>query len=144
MTPDDTLTKSPSPSSAAEAAAASPPAKSGHRSKHKKPNRNTLSATATRATPAHSWTVRSIMEGATRTCMLEGMMIAAVACGATEGYIYVRAEYPLCGIQNGCTANRTGKEIRPARARTFSAAALISAAYQPGAQAHSFAAKAPH
>ena len=30
--------------------------KKWHRSKHKKPNRNTLSATATRATPAHSWT----------------------------------------------------------------------------------------
>ena len=27
--------------------------------------------------------------------MLEGMMIAGAACGATEGYIYVRAEYPL-------------------------------------------------
>ena len=27
--------------------------------------------------------------------MLEGMMIAGVACGASEGYIYVRAEYPL-------------------------------------------------
>lgn len=37
---------------------------------------------------------RSIMEGDPHR-MLEGMMIAAVACGATEGYIYVRAEYPL-------------------------------------------------
>ncbi len=27
--------------------------------------------------------------------MIEGMMIAGVACGATEGYIYVRAEYPV-------------------------------------------------
>ena len=27
--------------------------------------------------------------------MLEGMMIAGVACGASDGYIYVRAEYPL-------------------------------------------------
>ena len=27
--------------------------------------------------------------------MLEGMMIAGIATGATEGYIYVRAEYPL-------------------------------------------------
>ena len=27
--------------------------------------------------------------------MLEGMMIAGRACGATEGYIYVRAEYPM-------------------------------------------------
>ena len=37
---------------------------------------------------------RSIMEGDPHR-MLEGMMIAGVACGATEGYIYVRAEYPL-------------------------------------------------
>ncbi len=37
---------------------------------------------------------RSIMEGDPHR-MLEGMMIAGVACGADEGYIYVRAEYPL-------------------------------------------------
>lgn len=37
---------------------------------------------------------RSVMEGDPHR-MLEGMMIAAVACGANEGYIYVRAEYPL-------------------------------------------------
>ena len=37
---------------------------------------------------------RSIMEGDPHR-MLEGMMIAARACGAREGYIYVRAEYPL-------------------------------------------------
>jgi NADH-quinone oxidoreductase subunit F len=37
---------------------------------------------------------RSIMEGDPHK-MIEGMMIAAYACGAQEGYIYVRAEYPL-------------------------------------------------
>ena len=37
---------------------------------------------------------RSIMEGDPHN-MLEGMMIAGYAAGATEGYIYVRAEYPL-------------------------------------------------
>ncbi len=37
---------------------------------------------------------RSIMEGDPHR-MIEGMMIGALACGATEGYIYVRAEYPL-------------------------------------------------
>ena len=37
---------------------------------------------------------RSIMEGDPHR-MLEGMMIAGVAVGAQEGYIYVRAEYPL-------------------------------------------------
>ena len=37
---------------------------------------------------------RSIMEGAPHK-MLEGMMIAGYAAGAREGFIYVRAEYPL-------------------------------------------------
>lgn len=37
---------------------------------------------------------RSIMEGDPHR-MIEGMMIAAYAVGAEEGYIYVRAEYPL-------------------------------------------------
>lgn len=37
---------------------------------------------------------RSLMEGDPHR-VIQGMMIAAVACGAEEGYIYVRAEYPL-------------------------------------------------
>lgn len=37
---------------------------------------------------------RSIMEGDPHR-MLEGMMIAGLVCGAKEGYIYVRAEYPM-------------------------------------------------
>jgi len=37
---------------------------------------------------------RSIMEGDPHK-MIEGMMLAAYAVGAQEGYIYVRAEYPL-------------------------------------------------
>ena len=37
---------------------------------------------------------RSIMEGDPHR-LLEGMIIAAYACGADEGYIYVRAEYPM-------------------------------------------------
>ena len=36
----------------------------------------------------------SVMEGDPHR-MLEGMMIAGVATGATKGYIYVRAEYPM-------------------------------------------------
>ena len=43
---------------------------------------------------------RSIMEGDPHK-MLEGMMIAAYAAGAKEGYIYVRAEYPLAVQQIG-------------------------------------------
>ena len=37
---------------------------------------------------------RSIMEGNPHS-VLEGMMIAGRAVGSDEGYIYVRAEYPL-------------------------------------------------
>ena len=37
---------------------------------------------------------RSCMEGDPHK-MLEGMIIAGIATGSTEGYIYVRAEYPL-------------------------------------------------
>lgn len=37
---------------------------------------------------------RSVMEGDPHK-MIEGMLIAAYAVGAQEGYIYVRAEYPL-------------------------------------------------
>lgn len=37
---------------------------------------------------------RSIMEGDPHR-MLEGMMIAGLSCGARDGYVYVRAEYPM-------------------------------------------------
>ncbi len=37
---------------------------------------------------------RSIMEGDPHR-LLEGMILAGFACGSDEGYIYVRAEYPL-------------------------------------------------
>ena len=37
---------------------------------------------------------QSVMEGDPLR-MLEGMMIAGLACGADKGYIYVRAEYPM-------------------------------------------------
>ena len=37
---------------------------------------------------------RSVLEGDPHS-LIEGMAIAAVAIGATQGYVYVRAEYPL-------------------------------------------------
>ncbi|MDO4977833.1 MAG: NADH-quinone oxidoreductase subunit NuoF [Eubacteriales bacterium] len=51
---------------------------------------------------------RSIMEGDPHK-MIEGMMIAAYATGAQEGYIYVRAEYPLA-IQRLRTAIAQAEE----------------------------------
>lgn len=52
---------------------------------------------------------RSIMEGDPHK-MLEGMMIAGYATGAQEGYIYVRAEYPLA-VSRLRTAIRKAEEI---------------------------------
>lgn len=52
---------------------------------------------------------RSVMEGDPHR-MIEGMMIAGVACGASEGYIYVRAEYPLA-VERLETAIAEAKEF---------------------------------
>lgn len=59
---------------------------------------------------------RSVMEGDPHK-LLEGMAIAAFAIGADEGYIYVRAEYPLAikrlrkAIADAEKANFLGKNI---------------------------------
>lgn len=59
---------------------------------------------------------RSVMEGDPHK-LLEGMSIAAFAIGADEGYIYVRAEYPLAikrlrkAIADAEAANFLGKNI---------------------------------
>ncbi len=41
---------------------------------------------------------RSLIEGDPH-CMLEGLLIAAYAIGASHGYIYIRAEYPLAIVR---------------------------------------------
>ncbi|MCR4586047.1 MAG: NADH-quinone oxidoreductase subunit NuoF [Lachnospiraceae bacterium] len=59
---------------------------------------------------------RSILEG-NPTAVIEGMMIAGYAIGASEGYFYVRAEYPVAvarlkkAIQNAREAGMLGKNI---------------------------------
>jgi NADH:ubiquinone oxidoreductase subunit F (NADH-binding)/(2Fe-2S) ferredoxin/NAD-dependent dihydropyrimidine dehydrogenase PreA subunit len=59
---------------------------------------------------------RSTMEGDPHT-VLEGMTIAAYAIGASEGYIYIRAEYPLAvkrvrlAIKQAEKENYLGKNI---------------------------------
>ena len=55
--------------------------------------RNMYAATPTRATPARLWTAR-VLEGDPHV-VIEAMAIAGYAIGATQGYIYVRAEYPI-------------------------------------------------
>ncbi len=52
---------------------------------------------------------RSVMEG-NPNAVLEGMMIAARAIGADEGYIYVRMEYPLA-IERVRTAIKQAEEL---------------------------------
>jgi NADH:ubiquinone oxidoreductase subunit F (NADH-binding)/Pyruvate/2-oxoacid:ferredoxin oxidoreductase delta subunit len=54
---------------------------------------------------------RAVLEGDPNS-VLEGMMVAGYAIGATKGYVYVRAEYPLAH-------QRTGMAIEQARARGF-------------------------
>src|SRR5499425_2439792 len=52
---------------------------------------------------------RSVLESDPHR-VLEGMLIAAYAVGATEGYIYVRAEYPLA-IKRLKTAIRQAERL---------------------------------
>lgn len=52
---------------------------------------------------------RSIMEGNPHS-VLEGMMIAGLAAGASDGYIYVRAEYPLA-VNRLRTAIKKAEEV---------------------------------
>ena len=52
---------------------------------------------------------RSLLE-ATPHSVLEGMVIASLAIGATEGYVYVRAEYPLA-IVNLSRAMEDAEEL---------------------------------
>jgi len=52
---------------------------------------------------------RSVMEGNPHS-VIEGMMIAARAIGADEGYVYVRAEYPLA-VKRVRRAVRAAEEL---------------------------------
>lgn len=52
---------------------------------------------------------RSVMEG-NPNAVIEGMMIAARACGSDEGYVYVRMEYPLA-VKRMRTAIKQAEEL---------------------------------
>ena len=60
---------------------------------------------------------RSVLESDPHS-VLEGMAIAAYAVGASQGFIYVRAEYPLA-IKRLQIAIKQAKTARPARQRHF-------------------------
>ncbi|MBS0583554.1 MAG: formate dehydrogenase [Proteobacteria bacterium] len=59
---------------------------------------------------------RMLMEG-DPLCLIEGMTIAGVAVGATQGYIYLRSEYPHAqralnaAIANACAAGWLGTNV---------------------------------
>lgn len=59
---------------------------------------------------------RAILEGDPHG-VLEGMLIGAYAIGATQGYIYIRSEYPLAVVKKQCALDRAreyglvGKDI---------------------------------
>ena len=84
---------------------------------------------------------RSVLEGDPHS-VLEGMIIAAYAIGATRGYFYIRAEYPLA-VRRVEKAIADARERRPARARTSSAPAFPSTPRSASAPAHSSAARRP-
>jgi NADH-quinone oxidoreductase subunit F len=56
---------------------------------------------------------RSVLESDPHS-VIEGMLIGGYAIGATEGFIYVRAEYPLA-VQRLGTCHRSGQRERPYR-----------------------------
>ena len=60
---------------------------------------------------------RSVLESDPHS-VLEGMAIAAYAVGANQGYIYVRAEYPLA-ISAAANRHQTGQTTGSARQRHF-------------------------
>jgi NADH-quinone oxidoreductase subunit F len=59
---------------------------------------------------------RSLMEGSPHS-IIEGMLIGAFAIGSTQGYIYVRNEYPLAvkhlsmAVESACEAGLLGRDI---------------------------------
>ncbi len=64
---------------------------------------------------------RSVLEGNPHL-VLEGMVIGAYAIGATEGYLYVRNEYPLA-VKN------VGIALEQARARGFLGRAILGSGF---------------
>lgn len=64
---------------------------------------------------------RSILEGDPHS-VIEGMIIAAYAIGASEGYVYVRAEYPLA-------VKRIRIAVEQAREKGFLGKNILSSSY---------------
>ncbi len=81
-----------SPGCAAGAAQASPPESSGAPCWRRRPGKSSSCCNADEG-DSGTFADRMLMEGDPFT-LIEGMTIAAHATGATEGYVYIRSEYP--------------------------------------------------
>ena len=76
---------------------------------------------------------RSVLESDPHR-VLEGMAIAAYAVGASKGYIYVRAEYPLAikRLRNGHSAGGTDGAARHTTSAARASASASRFAWAPG------------
>ena len=92
---------------AAAAAAAFPPGASGRAAAAPTATPKYVICNADEGDPG-AFMDRAVMEGNPH-CVLEGMIIGAYAIGASEGYIYVRNEYPLA-VKNASHRHRRRRE----------------------------------
>ena len=67
---------------------------------------------------------RALLEGVPHQ-VIEGMVIAAYAIGASHGFVYVRAEYPIA-VEHMGIALAAGPRVRPLGSGIFSAAGSTS------------------
>ena len=84
---------------------------------------------------------RSVLESDPHS-VLEGMAIAAYAVGADQGFIYVRAEYPLA-ITPAANRHQAGQAAWACWARAFLNRPSISTSTSASAPARSSAARKP-
>ena len=82
---------------------------------------------------------RSVMESDPHR-VLEGMAIAGYAVGASQGYIYVRAEYPLA-VAPAAKGDQAGEAARRCSAAASSRRRSTSASTSASAPARSSAAR---
>ncbi len=108
--PSGSSSTSPTRASAAAAAPASRPASSGSSPTSPQSDEKYLICNADEGDPG-AFMDCSILEGDPHA-VIEGMVIGSYAIGAHEGYVYVRAEYPLA-------VKRLTKAVADAEARGF-------------------------
>ena len=99
-----------SPGFAAAAAPVSPPGEVEVHPRGRRRRRSTSSATPTKATPARSWTAACWK--AIRTASSKAWPSPRTRSAPSQGYVYVRAEYPLA-VERLRIALEQARELRP-------------------------------